>query len=192
LKTKTAPLLLCLLCLRIASAQVHPSPGTSLRHFSQVGQKVFFGSKPHNDADFQFLRREGIHYILEVHFLPGFTGPEKKKAREYGIDFISVPMNASPVAPSSKHVNEALRIMRTEKYQPVYLHCVLGRDRTGLLMGLYRVYFLGLPPDRGYQEMKASGFRNTWFLKGLKRYFDRHLTPPPEFAALQVGPSATH
>ncbi len=180
---KTTLLLFCSLSLRPASGQVHPSTGTFLRHFSQIGGNVYFGSKPHNDADFEFLRSHGIRYILEVHFLPGLTGPETKKARKYGIAFVSVPMNASPIAPSAKHVNDALQCMRAAKYQPIYLHCVLGRDRTSLLAGLYRIYFLDMPTDRAYQEMKASGFRNTWFLKGLKHYFDRNLTPSRELVA---------
>ena len=90
-------------------------------------------------------------------------------------------MNASPIAPSKKHVDQALAIMRNKDYQPVYVHCVLGRDRTSLLMGLYRIYFMGTKPDRAYEEMKAAGFRDAWFVKGLQHYFDHHLSVPVDF-----------
>jgi len=69
-------------------------------------------------------------------------------------------------------VNEALRIMHTD--QPIYLHCVLGRDRTSMLAGLYRIYFDGMTKEEAYRQMKAEGFRDVWFLHGLKEYFDKH------------------
>jgi protein-tyrosine phosphatase len=160
----------------------HPAPGTSIVHFVKIDDGTYGGSKPKSDADFAFLQATGVRYILEVHFLPFLNGPEKRKAKRHGIQLVSVPMNASPVPPREKHVNQALRIMQGKDYQPVYLHCVLGRDRTGLLSGLYRMYFDGLTQEKALKEMKASGFRDSWFVAGLKRYFDKHTATPPEFA----------
>jgi hypothetical protein len=115
--------------------------GTSLKHFTQVDEGIFAGSKPSKDADFEFLRSKGVKYILQAHFLPAMTGRERSQAAKYGLEFLSIPMNASPIAPSAKHVNAALRIMRTR--QPVYIHCVLGRDRTGLLTACTRFILRG-------------------------------------------------
>ncbi len=81
-----------------------------------------------------------------------------------------------------RHVDAALRIMRTK--QPIYIHCVLGRDRTGLLAGLYRLYFEGYSKQSDEQLMKNEGFRNVFFLSGLKRYFDRHTTVPTDLKNL--------
>jgi protein-tyrosine phosphatase len=161
----------------------HPAPGTSLVHFVSIDKNVYAGSKPKSDADFAFLQSTGVRYILEVHFLPFLNGRERRRAKRHGIELVSVPMNASPVPPREKHVNRALRIMQSKEYQPVYLHCVLGRDRTGLLLGLYRMYFNGLTKEKTLKEMKASGFRDSWFVAGLKRYFDRHTVAPAEFSA---------
>jgi len=101
-------------------------------------------------------------------------------------------MNASPIAPLEKHVNEALAIMRNKAYEPVYVHCVLGRDRTSLLMGIYRIYFMGMKPQKAYAEMKAAGFRDAWFVKGLQRYFDHHLSVPPNLANLSGNTQPAH
>jgi tyrosine-protein phosphatase SIW14 len=162
----------------------HPAPGTSIVHFVKVDNGVYGGSKPKSDADFAFLQSTGVRYILEVHFLPFLNGPERRKAKRHGIEMVSVPMNASPVPPRAKNVNRALGIMHSKDHRPVYLHCVLGRDRTGLLLGLYRIYFNGLTKEKAAAEMKASGFRKSWFVAGLNRYFIKHTAIPDEFAGV--------
>jgi hypothetical protein len=143
-----------------------------LKHFTQVDEHIFAGSKPKKAADFEFLRQKGVKYILQADFLPGMSGKERKEAAKFGIQYMSVHIGASPAEPSEKDVNEALRIMHTD--QPIYLHCVLGRDRTSMLAGLYRIYFDGMTKEEAYRLMKAEGFRDVWFLHGLKAYFDKH------------------
>ena len=155
----------------VSSGKQHPAPGTSLVHFTRITEGVYSGSKPHSEADFEYLRSIGVRYILELHFLPFLTGREKRKAHRHDIEFVSVRMNASPISPSEKHVNQALDIMK--KKRPIYVHCVLGRDRTGLAAGLYREYFLGIPKQKALLEMKEAGFRDSWFVSGLSRYFKK-------------------
>jgi hypothetical protein len=157
------------------------APGTSLKHFAQIDTRVFVGSKPKTDEDFAFLQSKHIRYILNAHFLPFLSGGESRKAKRYGIRLLSMPMNASPVPPSAKHVNRILLTLRDRQYQPIYLHCVLGRDRTSLIAGLYKIYFLGLPKDKAYHEMLESDFKTWWFTRGLKSYFRKHSSQPPNF-----------
>jgi protein-tyrosine phosphatase len=157
---------------------------THLKHFTQVDEHVFAGSKPTTAEDFEFLRSKGVKFILQANFLPGMKGGEKERAAKYGIEYFSVPMNASPVPPLKRHVNRALRIMRT--HQPIYLHCVLGRDRTGLLAGLYKMYFDGLSKEDAYAFMRKEGFRDGFFLRGLKTYFDKNTAFPAELSDLKT------
>lgn len=156
--------------------------GTDLKHFTQIDTYVFAGSKPISEADYKFLHSKGIKYILQANFLPWLSGSERKKAARFGMEFMTVPMNASVIAPRQKHVDEILRIMRTR--QPIYIHCVLGRDRTSLLGGLYRIYFEGFSKEKAYRLMKQEGFRQVFFLHGLKAYFDKHTAAPPQLADL--------
>jgi hypothetical protein len=119
-----ALLVVCLLasCVLFRAQGQEPSSvpsGTTLRHFAQVDREVFVGSKPHTDQDFQFLQSEHIQYILNVRFLPFLSGPEKRKAKRYGMSFLSFPMNASPIPPSEKHVNQILLAMKDKRFEPV-------------------------------------------------------------------------
>jgi hypothetical protein len=51
----------------------------------------------------------------------------------------------------------------------IYVHCLHGEDRTGLVIGLERVFVEGWSPESAWKEMLAFGF-HTFYL-GLDSYF---------------------
>jgi hypothetical protein len=161
----------------------HPVLGTSMVRFAQIDAGVYRGSKPKTDADFRFLQSKHIRYILQANFLPFLTGSEVKKARAYGMTFLSVHMNASPIQPSKEHVDRILLTLRDKRYQPIYLHCDIGRDRTLLISALYEMYFLGVPRETAWKRMTCAGFKDSWTLRGLSAYFKNHAEPSPAFRA---------
>jgi len=165
----------------------HPAPGTTITHFAQVDDGVYKGSAPKNDADFRFLQSQNIRYILDLQLFPVLHIREKEKAEEYGMIFLPARINASPLAPSEKHVTRILTILRDKRYHPIYFHCDLGRDRTSLIAALYKMYFLGMSQQRAWQEMKSDGFKDSWTLRGLRTYLERHPKPPSSLV-----PSAGH
>ncbi len=160
----------------------HPAPGTSIVRFAEVDKGVYRGSTPKNKADFRFLQSKHIKYIIDLEFWPLLSLPEKGKAKKYGMVFIPALINGSPVAPSESHVDRILATLRDKRHHPVYFHCVLGRDRTGLIAALYKMYFLGVPREAAWREMKDFGFNDSWTLHGLKSYLENHPTPPRSLA----------
>jgi protein-tyrosine phosphatase len=159
-------------------AHDHPAPATKLTRFQKIDHGVYKGSKPSNDADYLFLQSEHIKYIVDIRFLPLVDRLEVNKARKYGIVVIPVMMNASTFAPSEKHIRDILCLLSDERLLPVYFHCTIGRDRTALIATLYEIYFLGLSPERAYEEMRHFGFKQSWTLRGLRNYLDKHASFP--------------
>ena len=171
--------------------------GSKLKHFGMVDDGVYKGSRPKSDADYRFLQSLHVKYIVNLHVLPFMGRLEKRKAKKYGITMITGRMNASPISPSEKHVNEILAIVRNERYHPVYFHCKLGRDRTIVIAALYKMYFLGMPPQEAKQYLRQAGygFKYGWLRSGLTRYLKNHPSRPPDLllntAAISVPqPSA--
>ena len=160
----------------------HPAPGTKIVRFGQVDEGIYRGSAPKTDADFRFLQSQGIKYILDLTYHPLLTKLQKRRAKKYGIILIPAIMNASPIAPSEKHVNRILTILRDKRFNPIYLQCDYGRDRTGLIAGLYLIYFKGMSPEEAWRDMKHYGFKESWTLRGLNHYFKKHSQRPPSFA----------
>lgn len=95
-------------------------------------------------------------------------------------------MNASPFPPSEKHIAKILAILRDERYHPVYFHCRLGRDRTSVIAALYKMYFLGMPPQEAMQYLRelGYGFKYGWLRSGLTRYVKTHPTPPANLLSI--------
>lgn len=151
----------------------HPAPGTSLVRFAQIDDGVYKGSEPKSDADYRFLQSLGIRYIVELKFFPLLPRFEKHKAERYGMTLIPVTINASPFAPSEKHVNRAICILKDKQFHPLYLHCDIGRDRTSLVATLYEMYFRGLPPKDAWARMKEFGYKDSWTIGGLKNYLQK-------------------
>jgi protein tyrosine/serine phosphatase len=152
----------------------HLAAGTSMVRFGEIDEGVYKGSKPKSDADFRFLHSKNIKTIVDLQFVPVPYRREKEKAEKYEIRVIPVTINASPVAPSERHVRHALCLLADKSLRPVYFHCNIGRDRTSLIATLYEVYFRGLAPKDALQEMKHFGFKDDWTLRGLKKYLQKH------------------
>ena len=51
--------------------------------------------------------------------------------------------------------------------QPVFVHCQRGADRTGFMVGLYRIAEQGWSAEMAYDEASDNGMR--WWYRGLKR-----------------------
>ena len=99
----------------------------------------------HGQAEDQPARDLGLH--VAVHTMPPV---------DYGWDFRTPAQLLE--GPTPRQAAEAVAaIVRASG--PVYVHCSHGRDRTGLVVGLYRVFVDGLSPDLAYAEMVATGFR---------------------------------
>jgi protein tyrosine/serine phosphatase len=74
--------------------------------------------------------------------------------------------------PNKESIEAAMYLIALSKYnhQGVYVHCEHGQDRTGLIIGAYRVEAEGWSKSEAYKEMLAHGFHP--ILRGLVRSWD--------------------
>jgi Tyrosine phosphatase family len=161
-------------------SKIHPAPGTSIVRFEQLDEGVYKGSKPKTEADYRFLESLHVKYIVELRLFPLIHEREKRAAKAHGMTLLFATMNASPIAPSKKHVDHVLCLLRDNRYHPIYIHCDLGRDRAALISGLYFLYYRGATKPQAWEHMKHFGFKDDWSLRGLRNYFNAHSDPPLE------------
>jgi protein tyrosine/serine phosphatase len=86
------------------------------------------------------------------------------------MNYIAAPIGFYPERDRSPE--RAVRLLANARLYPIYLHCELGRDRSGLVVGLYRVRCQGWTMCAAYAEMQRFGFNER--LRGLDRYFWNH------------------
>ena len=146
----------------------------------EIAPGVFDGRKPRSKADFEALRAKGIRTIVSLQTVTWDIAPERKLATQSGMGFVNVPIPASPFGPTERKVQTLFQTMSKKSLQPVYVHCLLGRDRTGVLMALYRVYYQDCDPKLAWSEMiQRGGFRSRWALVGFSSYYWHHCDKPP-------------
>jgi hypothetical protein len=144
----------------------------------EVSPGIFVGSKPTTQGDFDALRAHGIRTILSLQQMPWDIGPERKAAHKSGTAYRDLPILASPLQPREKRVKEALLILSDPSLRPIFIHCLLGKDRTAFLVGLYRIYYQDWTPEAAWAEMLRSGFRVRSTLRGFDTYFWSHTNKP--------------
>lgn len=134
----------------------------------QVDAGIYRGKPPRSPSDFEQLRASGVKTIVDLQALvPQVSDCEERLAAEYGISYRNCPI--SPVCANPEEIESAYYQLLCKENQPLYLHCYSSRDRTSLLIGLYRVRCQGWLPDCAYDEMLRSGLSEMLFF--YHRYF---------------------
>ena len=93
------------------------------------------------------------HEIRSLVNLRGRTpGFESRFAAEHGLRVFSFDISASR-PPTQEDVERFLQVVTDPANQPVLVHCKNGVDRTGYMVGLYRVEKEGWSKERALAEM---------------------------------------
>lgn len=156
--------------------------------FLPVSEGIYRSAQP-VAADFDSLRDEaGIRTLVSLNDDPSAIEEEARNAAAHGMRFVSIPLSGF-FAPSDENVNAALAELANRDNWPVLLHCQYGRDRTGLVTGLYRVEEEKWAPKKAFREMVDLGFRR--LLVPLELYF-RGRTGYRELPPVATPASATY
>jgi len=99
-----------------------------------------------DDGQWLWLRSQGVKSV--VTFLPDNNVDYSK----YGFSVLRIPMRSDP--PSEEQAERFLRFIQDPNNQPVHIHCIAGKSRTGLMAALTRYAIDGWPLDRALDEAK--------------------------------------
>jgi len=129
---------------------------SGIPRLKQVNQNIFRSGRP-PVQDLEGLQKsKGIATIIDLEN-PALD-KEKAEAERLGMKFISSPMNAN-VEPSKAQIDSLMKDLTNPENFPILVHCEFGRDRTGLIIGLYRVLVEKMDAGTAYKEMIDNGFR---------------------------------
>jgi protein tyrosine/serine phosphatase len=96
---------------------------------------------------------------MEPGELPENIAAEHAKALSLNMNYISTPLNSlEDITPEEdRAIEHTLAFMADPANQPVFVHCEHGKDRTGLIIALYEVKYLGMSVEAAHQEMVKRG-----------------------------------
>lgn len=131
-----------------------------LPNFHTVEPGIYRGGAPTVDG-LSKLKAMGVKTIIDLRIAPKTVKKEGQEARAMGFNWINLPMGSD--APTTKEVDTLLATLKTASPQnPVYVHCQHGADRTGCMLGVWRVTHDHWTYDRALAEMRKYGFQTRW------------------------------
>ncbi len=133
---------------------------------------IWRGAQPKSEADYKELSELGIKTIINLRWEEAIIAESKSQAEQRGIEFVNVPFRAK-LGPTEEQMQKIFSVLEDPAKQPVYLHCTLGKDRTGLVFALYRVKKQGWDIKKAYEEWLKFGF-SVEALPALKKFFLKH------------------
>ena len=140
----------------------------SISNFDIVSEGLWRGAAPSNQA-MQKLAESGVKTIVDLRLAGLGAEEEANRAKKLGIKYIHIPLGF--MGPSLSKVAQFLNIVNDPANQPVFVHCRYGADRTGALVGVFRVIHDHWSFNQAYSEMRSHHFK-PW-LASLKRVVAR-------------------
>ena len=139
----------------------------AIDNFGPVNEHYFRGSRP-AEHDYTALAAIGIKTVID---LTGDDGDSREESlvKQAAMNYFHIPMNTR-VAPTAEQVQQFLRIVNDPASQPVYVHCVGGRHRTGVMTAVYRISQDGWSADRAFKEMKQFKFGADFLHPEFKKF----------------------
>jgi len=151
MKNCTAVFLLSLCLASPLAAQTTPH----IDNFGRVDSTYYRGAQPegHDYADLKALGVKTIINLTSDDAEPN----EKAMAESAGMKYVQIPMTTH-TAPTPAQLSQFLSIVSDPANKPVYVHCVGGSHRTGVMTAAYRMTLEGWTPERAFSEMKQYKF----------------------------------
>src|ERR1700719_3951375 len=157
-----------------------PNPG-------KINDGLYRGAQP-NEQGLEELKKLGNTTIVDLRAEDrGKSEWERQEAEKLGMRFVHIPI-AGFAAPTNEEVAQFLSLFR-DSQQKIFVHCLLGEDRTGVFVATYRMSVQKWPVAQAMREMNTFGFNGFWHpaMKAFVRDFPARLTSAPAFASLQDG-----
>lgn len=134
-----------------------------IARFLQVDQQIYRGGQPETKADYDRLQQMGIKYVFNLRDDYDDIVREQRELEKRGMVLLSYPMNPWDT-PDAKTVKYMLyQIAEAQKTGGVFVHCHHGKDRTGVIMGLYRIHFQRWDRMKAYSELASFGFNHIFW-----------------------------
>ena len=137
-----------------------------LPRFHRINEKLYRGAQPRRGG-LMLLRQLGVKTVINLRGSNEDTRSEELYARALGLNYFSVPIGRIG-RPSDAEVQRALAIINAAENHPVFVHCNHGRDRTGLIIAIYRLANEGWTAEEAQREANRHGM--FWWKFGLKDY----------------------
>ena len=129
-------------------------------NFHQVNNKLYRGAEP-KTSGLEELVKLGIRTVIDLRGRGDGLLKEEKEARSKGLRYFNVPFKRAG-RPHEADIERVLTIINTPEYQPVFVHCKEGVDRTGTVIAVYRIAHDDWTSKEAQAEADRYGMHGRW------------------------------
>jgi protein tyrosine phosphatase (PTP) superfamily phosphohydrolase (DUF442 family) len=138
-----------------STAGVASIASVRIDNFGLVNQGYYRGAQPEG-RDYADLAALGIKTVINLTSDDAQTN-EGSMVEGARMTYFEIPMTTHE-PPTGAQLAQFLTIVNDPANQPVYVHCVGGRHRTGVMTAVYRMTADSWTPDQAFKEMKQYKF----------------------------------
>ena len=144
------------------------SAASSVRidNFGRVNANYYRGAQPVGQ-DYEDLAALGVKTIIDL-TSDDAQPNERQSVSQAGMRYVQIPMNTHR-EPTNAQIAQFLSIVNDPASQPVYVHCVGGKHRTGVMTAIARMTNDGWSADQAFSEMKQYKFGSDFLHSEFKR-----------------------
>jgi protein tyrosine/serine phosphatase len=143
------------------------APAVHIDNFGQINARYYRGGQP-EARDYADLAALGVKTIVNL-TSDDAQAEEPALAQQNGLHYFQIPMTTRQ-PPTGAQLAEFLTIVNDPVNQPVYVHCVGGRHRTGVMTAVYRMTDDGWTADQAFAEMKKYQFGMDFLHPEFKKF----------------------
>jgi len=130
------------------SIPAESTPAIGIDNFGRVDARLYRGAQP-DERDFADLKALGVKTI--VNLTSDDADPdEQAMAEAAGLTYVQIPMSTRTV-PTPAQLAQFLGLVNDPASGPVFVHCVGGRHRTGVMTAAYRMTHDGWTGERAFE-----------------------------------------
>jgi len=179
---------------RAGTAVLGGAPTIRIDNFGRVTEKYYRGAQPEGQ-DYADLAALGVKTVIDL--TSDDSDPnEQRMTEQAGMKYVRIPMTTHE-PPTAAQLTEFLSLVNDPSSEPVYVHCVGGRHRTGVMTAAYRMTGQGWTADQAFREMKTYNFGADFlhaefkaFVYGFHPAVAREAVASPITGAPISGPNA--
>jgi protein tyrosine phosphatase (PTP) superfamily phosphohydrolase (DUF442 family) len=151
-------------------------------NFGRVSDRYYRGAQPMGH-DYVDLAALGVKTVINL-TSDDAQANERELVEEAGMRYLQIPMTTR-TSPTPEQLAQFLAIVNDSESSPVYVHCVGGKHRTGVMTAMYRMTYDGWTADQAFREMKNYKF-GADFLHPEFKQFVYAFNPRPQSAPVKV------
>jgi tyrosine-protein phosphatase SIW14 len=159
-------------------------------NFGQVDPGYYRGGelKGQDAAD---LAKLGVKTVIDLRNDGDYDPAESEAVRAAGMTYVRIPMTTR-TAPTSDQIEQFMSLVSNHADSPVYVHCVEGRHRTGVMTAVYRMASDGWTAEQAFSEMKKYKFGMDFLHPEFKKFvYGYQAAPATQLAATKAAAPST-